>query len=51
MPSKLTANDMKRWVQTEMGNLGARNAGLEKADVPLDESIEGLMDKVSSLWF
>lgn len=31
-----------------MGNLGAKNAGFEKADVPLDESVEGLMDKVTT---
>ncbi|RDW58431.1 hypothetical protein BP5796_12361 [Coleophoma crateriformis] len=34
------------WVQTDMGNLGAHKAGLEKADVPVDESVKGLMDKI-----
>jgi hypothetical protein len=29
-----------------MGNLGAKQNGREKADVPVDESVAGLMDKV-----
>jgi len=27
------------WVQTEMGNLGARTAGMEKAPITVDESV------------
>ena len=30
-----------------MGNLGAKNAGMEKADVTVEDSVAGLMDKVS----
>lgn len=31
-----------------MGNLGAKKAGLEKADVPVAESVKGLIDKVNT---
>lgn len=30
------------WVQTEMGNAGAEAAGVEKADITLEQSIAGL---------
>ncbi|KAI1445149.1 NAD(P)-binding protein [Annulohypoxylon stygium] len=31
------------WVQTELGNNGARGLGLEKATVGVDESVDGMM--------
>jgi norsolorinic acid ketoreductase len=31
------------WVQTEMGNYGAKVFGMEKADITLQESIDGLL--------
>jgi hypothetical protein len=37
------------WVQTEMGNAGAKNVGMEKADTTVEDSVAGLMDKVSPL--
>ncbi len=38
------------WVQTEMGNAGAEAAGIEKADITLEQSVAGLtsvIDKAS----
>ncbi|KAE9381036.1 NAD(P)-binding protein [Stipitochalara longipes BDJ] len=34
------------WVQTEMGNMGASAAGMEKAPVTLEESITGMLSKI-----
>ena len=31
------------WVQTELGNNGARGLGFEKAAVGVDESVDGMM--------
>ncbi|KAJ9609819.1 hypothetical protein H2200_006148 [Cladophialophora chaetospira] len=36
------------WVQTEMGNAGARAFGLEKAEITLDESIPGMVDVIDN---
>ncbi|KAI1088935.1 NAD(P)-binding protein [Rostrohypoxylon terebratum] len=35
------------WVQTELGNKGARGLGLEKATVGVDESVDGMMKMLS----
>lgn len=35
------------WVQTEMGNDGARTFGLEKAEITVEESVSGLVKVVS----
>lgn len=37
------------WVQTEMGNAGARAFGMEKATLELDESIRGMVHVVCSV--
>ena len=37
-----------RWVQTDMGNDGARNLGIEKAEITLEESVGGLVAVVCS---
>ncbi|KAH7400158.1 aflatoxin biosynthesis ketoreductase-like protein nor-1 [Cadophora sp. MPI-SDFR-AT-0126] len=34
------------WVQTEMGNLGARSSGMEEAPVTLKDSIHGMLSKI-----
>ncbi|KAE9370900.1 NAD(P)-binding protein [Stipitochalara longipes BDJ] len=34
------------YVHTEMGNIGAKNAGMEKADVTIKDSVAGLMKKI-----
>ena len=38
-----------RWVQTEMGNVGAVKFGVAsgKAETPVEESVAGLVDVVS----
>ncbi|ETI27394.1 hypothetical protein G647_09584 [Cladophialophora carrionii CBS 160.54] len=36
------------WVQTEMGNAGAREFGLEKAQIMLEESIPGMVDVIDN---
>lgn len=36
------------WVQTEMGNMGATAAGMEKAPVTLEESINGMLTKIDN---
>ena len=43
---KLTC--LHSWVQTEMGNSAAASAGMEKAPVALEDSINGMLSKVSS---
>jgi len=35
------------WTETDMGNAGAASAGIEKAPVPLDVSVKGIMQEVS----
>ena len=35
-----------RWVQTDMGNMGANAVGMEKAPVTLEQSITGMLSKV-----
>ena len=42
----LTGTFWHSWVQTEMGNESARGFGLEKADITLEESINGLVKVV-----
>ena len=39
-----------RWVQTEMGNKGAKAFGLESAPDTLETSISGLVRLVSDMW-
>lgn len=34
------------WVQTDMGNRGAQAVGMEQAPVTLQQSVEGMLDKV-----
>jgi len=36
------------WVQTDMGNLGAVNAGLKEAPTTLKESVDGIVSKLDS---
>lgn len=43
----INAEYVYSWVQTEMGNAGAKSLGMEQAPLTLDESIRGLLDKVS----
>ena len=40
-----------RWVQTEMGNTGAKAFGLESAPDTLEASISGLVKLVSDMLF
>ncbi len=35
------------WVQTDMGNAGARAFGLKEAPLSIDESINGIVQVVS----
>jgi hypothetical protein len=37
------------WVQTDMGNAGARAFGLEEAPLSIDESIHGIVHVVSQV--
>jgi hypothetical protein len=37
------------WIQTEMGNAGARNVGMEQAGTTVEGSVAGLVNKVSHL--
>jgi hypothetical protein len=39
-----------RWVQTEMGNMGATAIGMEKAPVTLEDSIKGMLTEVMNLF-
>ena len=36
------------WVQTEMGNAGAKANGLEEAPVTLKDCVDGMIDKIDS---
>lgn len=36
------------WVQTDMGNLGARSSGMDKAPVTLQDSVNGMLAKIDS---
>lgn len=35
-----------RWVQTDMGNMGAHSVGMKEAPVTVEESVSGLLNKV-----
>ena len=35
-----------RWVATDMGNKGAKSAGMEQAPVKVEDSVAGLLEKV-----
>ncbi len=35
------------WVQTDMGNDGAKALGMEKAEITIDESVSGMTKVVS----
>lgn len=37
---------MRRWVQTDMGNGGAKQNGMEQAPVTIDESITGILKEI-----
>lgn len=34
------------WVQTDMGNAGARANGMDEAPLTLDASVKGMLDRV-----
>jgi len=36
------------WVQTDMGNMGARSAGMKEAPTTVEESVSGLLDKIDN---
>lgn len=36
------------WVQTDLGNAGARGLGLEKAYIGVDESCDGMMEVLAA---
>ena len=40
------ANVYLRWVQTDMGTMGAKSAGMKKAPTTVEESITGMLNKV-----
>jgi len=47
-PNLITFPINPGWVQTEMGNAGAKFFGMEQAPLTLDESVTGLMDKIDN---
>ena len=36
------------WVQTEMGNTGAQNLGLEKAEIEVNVSVSGMIKVIDA---
>lgn len=40
------ADAMYSWVQTDMGAMGAKEAGIESPPTTLEDSVAGLIDKV-----
>ena len=42
-------NYSRSWVQTEMGNHGAKSNGMEKAPVTVEDSVSGMLSKVETL--
>lgn len=40
-----------RWVQTDMGNDGAHALGMEKAEIPVAESVGGMIKVVCHFVF
>lgn len=49
-PGLITFPICPGWVQTDMGNGGARDAGLEKAPLTIDESVTGILKQVRKLF-
>lgn len=45
------SDEDESWVQTDMGNSGAQALGMEKAEIPVAESVSGMIKVVCRLSF